>query len=134
MDERAALPVSLPRANPTISYWQDPSDPEIADYLSSEQVPEAADTVIIGSGITGSFVAWNLFQSPDHGRIVMLEARQACSGATGRNGNSSTQFCKFRMLISNRRPHKSSLLPLLPRQRSFPGHRSRSKDRLSRVR
>jgi hypothetical protein len=88
MDERAAVPVTLPRHNPTIAYWQDPPDPEIADYLSSSQVPEIADTVIIGSGITGSFIAWNLLQSPDHGHITMLEARQACSGATGRNGNS----------------------------------------------
>jgi hypothetical protein len=88
MDERAAVPVTLPRHNPTIAYWQDPPDPEIADYLSSSQVPEIADTVIIGSGITGSFVAWNLLQSSDHGHITMLEARQACSGATGRNGNS----------------------------------------------
>lgn len=94
MDERAALPVSLPPANPTISYWQDPPDSEIADYLSSEQVPETADTIIIGSGITGALVAWNLLQSPDHGRTVMLEARQACSGATGRNGDSSTQVYK----------------------------------------
>ena len=90
MDERASLPVTLPRSNPTISYWQDPPDPEIADLNASAQVPETADTVIIGSGITGAFVAWNLLQSPDHGRIVMLEARQACSGATGRNGKLSS--------------------------------------------
>jgi hypothetical protein len=89
MDDRAALPVTLPRANPTISYWQDPPDTEITDYSSSEQVLEAADTLIVGSGITGSLVAWNLLQSQGNGRVVMLEARQACSGATGRNGNSS---------------------------------------------
>jgi len=89
MDDRAALPVTLPRANPTISYWQDPPDTEITDYSSSEQVPETADTLIVGSGITGSLVAWNLLQSQGNGRVVMLEARQACSGATGRNGNSS---------------------------------------------
>jgi hypothetical protein len=93
MDDRAAVPVTLPRANPTTSYWQDPPDPEIADHLGSEQVPEIADTVIIGSGITGSLVAWNLLQSEGHGRVVMLEARQACSGATGRNGNSHLPKC-----------------------------------------
>ncbi len=87
MDEQAAVLVTPPRVNPTTSYWQDPPDPEVADYLSSEQVPETADTVIIGSGITGSLVAWNLLKSADHGNIIMLEARQACSGATGRNGN-----------------------------------------------
>ncbi|KAE8453601.1 hypothetical protein EG329_009112 [Mollisiaceae sp. DMI_Dod_QoI] len=88
MDERAAIPVSLPRANPTISYWQDPPDPEVADHISSPSLPSTTDTVIIGSGITGSSVAWNLLQNPNHGRILILEARQACSGATGRNGTS----------------------------------------------
>jgi monoamine oxidase len=94
MDARAAIPVTLPRANPTISYWQDPPDPEIADYLSgnvesrSRILPDTADILIIGSGITGSCIAYNLLQDQqNHGKkIVMLEARQACSGATGRNG------------------------------------------------
>jgi FAD dependent oxidoreductase len=94
MDARAAIPVTLPRANPTISYWQDPPDPEVADYLSgnvesrSRILPETADILIIGSGITGSCIAYNLLQDQqNHGKnIVMLEARQACSGATGRNG------------------------------------------------
>ncbi|PMD48442.1 FAD dependent oxidoreductase [Hyaloscypha variabilis F] len=100
MDARSAIPVTLPRANPTISYWQEPPDPEIADYLSSKQVPEIADTVIIGSGITGTFVAWNLLQTPDHGKIVMLEARQACSGATGRNGGH-TKGASYRSFHDN---------------------------------
>jgi hypothetical protein len=116
MDERAAVPVTLPRVNPTISYWQDPPDPEVADYLSSAQVPEIADTVIIGSGITGSLVAWNLLQSSNHGSIIMLEARQACSGATGRNGNSfSIKIYRFQILMASRWPHESSILPLLSR-------------------
>lgn len=87
MDERVALPVALPHANPTISYWQDPPDADIADYLSTENVPETADTVIIGSGITGASVAHGLLSSERTvAKLVMLEARQACSGATGRNG------------------------------------------------
>jgi hypothetical protein len=86
MDEREAIPVTLPRTNPTKSYWQDPPDFEVADFLSNETLPGTADTVIIGSGITGACTAWNLLQKSHHGRILMLEARQACSGATGRNG------------------------------------------------
>ncbi|KUI69848.1 putative oxidoreductase OrdL [Cytospora mali] len=88
MDERARIPVTLPRENPTQSYWQDPPD-DIADLRTTEQLPERADVVIIGSGISGAATAWNLLQdgksSPS---IVMLEARQACSGASGRNGKS----------------------------------------------
>lgn len=93
MDTRAAIPVSLPRANPTTSYWQDPPDPQISDYLSSSSVPEIADLVVIGSGITGAGIAWNSLSGGDgvqtrgnQEKVVMLEARQACSGATGRNG------------------------------------------------
>lgn len=80
----------LPRSNPTISYWQDPPDAEVADYLSGETVPEVADTVIIGSGITGTSIAYGLLNSSSKpaGKVVILEARQACSGATGRNGTS----------------------------------------------
>lgn len=86
MDERGKVPVSLPHENPTQSYWQDPPD-AIADLRTTSHLPSSADTVIIGSGITGAAVAWGLLQSnPDPGSIVMLEARQACSGATGRNG------------------------------------------------
>lgn len=92
MEARAAIPVTLPYRAPTVSYWQDPPDAEIADYMSSSTLPEElVDMVIVGSGITGAGVAWGLLgaDSPEkrsQGRVVMLEARQACSGATGRNG------------------------------------------------
>ncbi|KAI1803269.1 FAD dependent oxidoreductase [Daldinia bambusicola] len=84
MDERAAIPVTLPRDNPTRSYWQLEPD-EIADMRSTNLLPEKAEVVIIGSGITGAAVTFNLLESGTRD-IVMLEARQACSGATGRNG------------------------------------------------
>ncbi|KAK1754006.1 putative fad dependent oxidoreductase [Echria macrotheca] len=88
MDERARIPVTLPRDNPTTSYWQDPPDASIADLRSTPVLPPTADTVIIGSGITGAATAWHLLQlNPLKSQsVVMLEARQACSGATGRNG------------------------------------------------
>lgn len=85
MDERARIPVSLPRDNPTQSYWQDPPD-AIASLRSTEALPESVDVVIIGSGITGAAVAWGLLQDRSSPGILMLEAREACSGATGRNG------------------------------------------------
>lgn len=111
MDQRARIPVTLPRPNPTQSYWQDPPD-EIADFRSTPDLPRAADTVIIGSGISGAAVAWHLLGGDPPQReggvegedgngdgvetggegstrpvqVLMLEARQASSGATGRNG------------------------------------------------
>lgn len=93
MDERARIPVTLPRDNPSQSYWQDPPD-EIADLRTTEELPDQADIVIIGSGISGAATAWKLLQDDNSPppKIVMLEARQACSGATGRNGKSYHLF------------------------------------------
>lgn len=93
MDERAQISVGAPRENPTISYWQDPPS-YLADTRTTAELPERADIVIIGSGITGAAIAWNLLgpdteaQHDTHAppNVVMLEARTACSGATGRNG------------------------------------------------
>lgn len=90
MDERAQIPVTLPRPNPTTSYWQDPPDPFLANHRTTPDLPSSADIVIIGSGITGASIAWHLLStstSTPPPTILMLEARQTCSGATGRNGN-----------------------------------------------
>jgi len=42
--------------------------------------------VIIGSGITGTAAARTLLANSPDLRVAMLDAREACSGATGRNG------------------------------------------------
>lgn len=90
MEQRASIPVTPPQSNPTPSYWQNPPD-AIADLRSTSDLPRSAEIVIIGSGITGASVAHNLFL---RGRqdIIMLEARQASSGATGRNGKHIRRF------------------------------------------
>lgn len=90
MDERARIPVALPRHNPTESYWQDPPDADIADLRTTPELPSSADIVIVGSGITGAAIAWHLLDRDASRSILMLEARQACSGATGRNGTYTT--------------------------------------------
>ncbi|KAH8666012.1 FAD dependent oxidoreductase-domain-containing protein [Tricladium varicosporioides] len=104
MEERAKLPVSLPRINPTTSYWQDPPDAHLSNYLSSESLPgQVVDTVVIGSGISGAAIAWNILDGDDgqrKQRVVMLEARTACSGATGRNGGH-TKAASYRSFPSN---------------------------------
>ncbi|OAA55771.1 FAD dependent oxidoreductase [Niveomyces insectorum RCEF 264] len=97
LDARINQPPGLPRPSPTRSFWlEDPPYPELVDIQSAE-LPVQADVVIIGSGITGVAVAWSLLaehaekteektsMSPPP-RVVVLEARQLCSGATGRNG------------------------------------------------
>lgn len=97
MDERAQIPVTLPRDHLTQSYWSDPPD-DIADLRTTPHLPGRADILIIGSGISGAAAAWRLLQYGDGSSsessnaspsVIMLEARQACSGATGRNGSSA---------------------------------------------
>ncbi|GBE83026.1 DAO-domain-containing protein [Sparassis crispa] len=58
----------------------------LLDYRSVETLPTEADVVIIGSGISGALVAFELLKSANPpSSIMMLEARELCSGATGRN-------------------------------------------------
>ncbi|ROV97132.1 hypothetical protein VMCG_07522 [Cytospora schulzeri] len=94
LSQANSLP-GLPVPNPTSSYWQDdPPYPELVDTRSpGGGLPAAADIVIIGSGITGVAVARTVLrewkrkgEQLDGKRLVVLEARQLCSGATGRNG------------------------------------------------
>jgi glycine/D-amino acid oxidase-like deaminating enzyme len=53
-----------------------------------------ADIVIIGAGYAGASTVYHLLEksneSPSEPSIVILEAREACSGATGRNGMISS--------------------------------------------
>ncbi|KZV61824.1 FAD dependent oxidoreductase [Peniophora sp. CONT] len=79
------LPSSPPSSATTEPFWMVPPA-EVADY-QPDNWPVDVDVVIIGSGITGTSVARALLD--EHGsrlNILMLEARAACSGATGRNG------------------------------------------------
>lgn len=85
---RASAPPGIPVSNPTPSYWLD--DPPFPDIPSIRPaLPEEADVVIIGSGITGAAIAKTILDLSSGGarpRIVICEARDLCSGATGRNG------------------------------------------------
>ena len=82
--------VTPPISNPSISFWQeDPPFPQLVDAHSST-LPTTTDIVILGSGISGASVAYTILnQSDKRGtspRIVILEARDLCSGVSGRNG------------------------------------------------
>ncbi|KAI0532085.1 FAD dependent oxidoreductase [Xylaria digitata] len=112
MEDRAAIPVTLPRDNPTRSYWQLEVD-DIADLRSTESLPDEADTVIIGSGITGAAVAFNLLSNGAQG-LVMIEARQACSGATGRNGGH-TKAASYLSFLHHQHEHGTEMAAKIAR-------------------
>ncbi|KAH0352465.1 FAD dependent oxidoreductase, partial [Aureobasidium melanogenum] len=84
----------FPVPNSTLSYWR--SDPHPIDsYCSSEKLPSECDIAIIGAGMTGVSTAYHLSRlhtadcSGKKPSIVVLDAREVCSGATGRNGGHS---------------------------------------------
>lgn len=68
------------------SFWN--ADPKgLDDYQSTPTLPASADIVIVGSGLSGVATSYFLLKdNPNPSFIVLLEARQICSGATGRNG------------------------------------------------
>jgi hypothetical protein len=85
--------IPAPVRESTPSYWFKDPHPQLAN-IQSPELPQEADIVIIGSGITGTSVARTLLEASDRSTIVnpkrpavvMLEARDTCTGATGRNG------------------------------------------------
>jgi glycine/D-amino acid oxidase-like deaminating enzyme len=84
----------LPTPNSTASYWHQSPSQILLGHRTTPDLPNETDVVIIGSGITGAFAAWFLKHPQDSlltttasaTGVVMLEAREACWGATGRNG------------------------------------------------
>jgi hypothetical protein len=82
------------------------------------RIPERADLVIIGGGTMGASLAYFLTRQNDWaGRsMVVLEARDVASGASGRNGVSPPSFpcpladvsCTLCRAISDRQPAKRS--------------------------
>jgi glycine/D-amino acid oxidase-like deaminating enzyme len=77
----------LPVPEPTKSYWQEAQKSNLANVRSKTLLPET-DIVVIGSGITGCSVTHWLLAADDNVKVMVLEARTLCSGATGRNGGN----------------------------------------------
>ncbi|KIV86776.1 hypothetical protein PV11_02365 [Exophiala sideris] len=77
-----------PHTEPMTSFWLSAAA-DLADHRTTETLPQDADVVIIGSGYSGAAAAFHLLAGANLGSrpsTVILEARQVCSGATGRNG------------------------------------------------
>lgn len=77
----------LPVSNPTVPFWQKDVH-KLHNHRSTERLPNHSDIVIIGAGYAGVSTAYHIINEKGCAdcTITILEARGACSGATGRNG------------------------------------------------
>lgn len=78
---------SLPNTTPCLSYWQRTT--RAFPHLFANQhhpVPSRVKYVVIGSGISGGLTAFELLEAGVLGEdVVIMEAREAASGASSRN-------------------------------------------------
>jgi hypothetical protein len=81
---------SFPVADAVPSYWRKAVGP-IDTHRSTQNLDAHADIVIIGAGYVGASIVHHIIEESARcdrpiPSILILEAREACSGATGRNG------------------------------------------------
>ncbi|KAL2824868.1 FAD dependent oxidoreductase [Aspergillus cavernicola] len=81
--EPGIIDPGLPSPSPTSPFWL--SQPSKLSALQSPWLNQA-DIVIIGSGMTAASLIRSLYARQPTLKIVIIEARDLCSGATGRNG------------------------------------------------
>ncbi len=85
VQKRLNLSPGLPVDDPTIPYWTVPPIDLNLPAHNNSALPTHVDVLIIGSGITGVSCARTLLKKGPPGlRVLVLEARDVCSGATGR--------------------------------------------------
>ncbi|KAJ7466882.1 FAD dependent oxidoreductase [Mycena latifolia] len=84
-----------PHPNPCLSFWlQGVRNSPLLGHRTTAALPEAADVTIIGSGLSGAAIAYFLLTGPNPpARVTLLEAREACDGATARNGGHCRPDC-----------------------------------------
>ncbi|KAF5670466.1 oxidoreductase [Fusarium denticulatum] len=77
----------FPPPNGMTSFWRSSPGP-LDNHQSTAELPSKCDILIIGAGFSGASLVTHMISQPESkGKsIVVLEARQLCSGATGRNG------------------------------------------------
>ena len=85
--ELLSLKPTLPCSNTALSYWHRTT--RAFPHLRSNEntpLPAKSQYVIIGSGIAGALTAYELLEAGvDPQDVIILEAREAVSGSSGRN-------------------------------------------------
>ncbi|WVQ83329.1 hypothetical protein IAT38_005468 [Cryptococcus sp. DSM 104549] len=91
----------------TVSHWQATNRglDALWEHGSTAPLPKTTDILIVGGGITGASLAYQLTRPGAAGEgktIVMLEAKDLASGASGRNGGhiAPASFTVFPSLIA----------------------------------
>ncbi|KAL4909396.1 hypothetical protein BDW74DRAFT_187543 [Aspergillus multicolor] len=90
MAQATQLPPIHPVENPTEPFWRTELH-QLDELRTTPELPQRSDIVIIGAGYSGISLAYHLYKHLSRSdqpepTITVLEARQICSGATGRNG------------------------------------------------
>lgn len=83
-------PSALPVPNSTESFWRTDLHP-LDNHRSTPDLPAEVDIAVVGAGYAGASVVYHILkrcrdQGISQPSLAILEAREACSGATGRNG------------------------------------------------
>ncbi len=86
----------IPAPLAATSFWRTELD-ALDSSRSTEELPQECDVVIIGAGYSGASTAYHLVQDNDFPpSIVILESREACSGASARNGMTRPSLLRGR--------------------------------------
>ena len=101
--ERSTLPTPVS----SNSFWHSEPNEFLIGHRTTEELPAEADIVIVGSGITGTSAARYLAEDERaKGKsVVLLEAREACWGATGRVSCGTTVWSRFLKWLPYKIPH-----------------------------
>ncbi|PNS18039.1 hypothetical protein CAC42_3998 [Sphaceloma murrayae] len=92
----SGTPAGLPHPTPSSSFWHTEPSALLQGHRSTRELPKAVDVVVIGAGISGASVVHHLlepYRQQDNNHTnggapstLLLDAREVCWGATGRNG------------------------------------------------
>jgi lysine/ornithine N-monooxygenase len=103
----------FPSKESTLPFWRTELH-ELDTYRSTPDLPHSCDILIIGGGYAGITSAYHLLNGLEGKdrklNIVLVEARQACSGATARNGWPTSTNLDLQSVNYTRRPSSSGCI------------------------